>query len=169
MAQNNLLSPNSQIDLINNATIYINKNTVQFGREVYQFHNITGFGVTPIKNTNTPWILIIGLFMFGILLFAFPSSEVRVAGFVSIAIGVVGLMNNLREPINYGFGLYLNSGQQKIFVTPNKDNLNKIVQELYDYMNDDNKNGTYVVNIVRGNVHGNYIGGNGQENNMNFK
>lgn len=156
---------NNDTDIVDKAAIYINKKTVQFGQEVYQFHNITGFGVSKVKTGKVPILVIAGLFILG--LFSLNLNTQAAFGFVIAAI--VCIFVNLGIPQQYGLGLYLNSGQQKIFVTSDQTGLRKVVESLYKYMNSDENQGTYVVTVVRGNINGNYIGGNAVNNNLNFQ
>lgn len=153
-------------EIIEQATIYINKKTVQFGQEVYQFNHVIGFGVAPIKNP-IPDLWIILYFVFGMaLLFVYKNIF---WGTVLLLNAVLPWDNNYAQSSQYGLGLYLASGEKKIFVTSDKNSLTKIIQDLHNYMNNDEDKRTYVIDIVRGNIAGNYTAGTASSNNINFR
>lgn len=169
MAIENSGLQNKYQEVLGNATIYITKKTVQFGQEVYQFHNITGFGVSELARVLLPIQLILGLFLFGLFAANFPDSSARTFGIFMVIVSIVCLIYNQTQPRKYGLLIHLNSGGLKFFSTTDKQGLKQVVATLYEYMDTDKDLGTYVVNFVQGNVTGNFIGGNARENNVNFQ
>lgn len=166
-AKNNLLPDDKYTEIVKGATIYITKKTVQFGSDVYQFHNVTGFGISRIKTGNIfpiTWILV--LFVLGLIIGNVTGNSS--IGIIMVTLAIGGILSNVAQPKRYGLGIYLNSGHEKIFITNDVLGLKKIVAILYEYMDNKEKLGTYVVNIVEGNVTGNFIGGDAHKNNLNF-
>jgi hypothetical protein len=152
------------------ARIYITKKTVRFGQEVYQFNNITGFAVSTVKIPNiipTSWFLV--LFVLGSIIGIVPTNDARAIGILMSLIGFIGICSNFSQPKHRGLGIYLNSGHRKIFITTDIKGLEEIVAILYKYMDSDEEKGTYVVNVVGGNVTGNFVGGDAHNNNLDFK
>jgi hypothetical protein len=156
-------------EVVGSSTIYITNKTVQFGEEVYQFHNMTGFGVSEIPRILLPIKLILGLFLLGLFAANFPDDAARSFGIFLIVISLVCLVYNQVQPRKYGLAIYFNSGRSRFFSTRDKEGLKAVVATLYKYMDSDKDLGTYVVNIVEGSVTGNFIGGNAHENNVNFR
>jgi hypothetical protein len=169
MANNNLSPQTQYTEIINKpATIYITRKSVQFGQEVYQFINITGFAVTKRKAQNTipiSWLLV--LFVLGLIVGSIPNSVW--VGTTMVIIALLGIFSNVSQPQRYGLGLYLNSGHERIFITSDLKGLKAVVANLYEYMDSDDKKEAYVVNIVEGNVTGNFVGGDARHGNLNFQ
>jgi hypothetical protein len=169
MTNNNLFPQTKYTEIIDKpATIYITKKTVQFDREVYQFSNITGFAVTKRKAENLipiSWLLV--LFVLGLMMASIPNNNW--VGIIMVILALLGIFSNFSQPQRYGLGLYLNSGHERIFITSDIKGLKGVVAVLYEYMDSDEEKRAYVVNIVAGNVTGNFIGGDARNNNLNFQ
>lgn len=123
--------------------LYITKKTVRFGDDVYQFRNVTGFGIGEVKPKKIPFIVILGLFLLGIIMISFNSF----VGSIMLLCSIAALATNLSQPKLYGLELYLNSGDGKIFITRDIPFLKRTVGELYDFM-ESNKEETYTVTIT---------------------
>lgn len=160
MGGNNTSQQNTEIP-IRNATIEITKNTVKFGSDVYQFRNVTGFGVCPVRTFKVPLPLIGLFFIVGLFLFIFYTDDhgQKSAGFAMMFVAFLAFLYNTFWPLTYGLKLYLNSGSPlPIFISSDLKGLKKVVSVLYDFM-ESNDERTYKINIVEGNVEGNFIGG----------
>lgn len=164
MAANNIL-PQDTDKPIRNTTIKITKQTVRFGADVYQFRNVTGFGLAPVKNeTLFPIQFILGLFLIG-LLFA-NSSDGRIWGIIMILLAIAGFYANTSQPKKYGLKLYLNSGSPSpVFITSDMSGLEEVVSVLYKFM-ETNAEGTYIIHAedrsirIEGSVGGSVTAGN---------
>ncbi|BDA71830.1 hypothetical protein CAL7716_059960 [Calothrix sp. PCC 7716] len=138
------------------AYIEITKKTVRFGRNVYQFSNITGFGLVKIQNNY-------GLPIFCLILLLAAGGWLMTDGFrnyrwervlwggASIFIGIYAIIMILRIPTPYGFELELNSGKSRIITTRDIEGVKKIVSTLYDFMENEAEK-SLVVNIDQRNA-----------------
>lgn len=169
MANNNLLPQTKYTEIIDKpATIYITRKTVQFDKEVYQFVNITGFAVTKRKAENTiPILWLLLLLILGSIMASIPNNNW--VGIIMVLFSLLGVFSNFSQPQRYGLGLYLNSGHERIFITSDIQGLKEVVATLYEYMDSGDDKRAYVVNIVEGNVTGNFVGGDARRNNLNFQ
>ena len=167
MGGNNTSQQNTEIP-IRNATIQITKNTVKFGSDVYQFRNVTGFGVSPVRTTRVPLPFIGLFFIVGFFLFVFYTDDhgQKSAGFAMMFIALLAFLYNTFWPLTYGLKLYLNSGSPlPIFITSDLQGLKGVVSVLYDFM-ESNKDGSYVVYStdrsirIEGSVGGSVTAGN---------
>ncbi|MEG4458242.1 hypothetical protein [Microcoleus sp. N9_A1] len=152
---------------IGKATIEITKNTVQFDSDVYQFRNVTGFGVCPVPTAKVPSSWIWFSFIFGILINTnFPqNSDNRTGGMLMIGFAILSWAFNKLWPPKYGLKLYLNSGSPlPIFITRDVPGLKNVVSILYNFM-ESHEEGRYIVYStdrsikIEGSVRGNFIGG----------
>jgi hypothetical protein len=109
-------------------TIEITRNSVKFGTSVYQFRNITGFRVGDIPKEKFPLQLFLILTVAGILTFVF------VIGLIPLALAVWIIISHFAQIQKYGLILYLNSGEERIFISNDKSFLMEIVSKLYDFM-----------------------------------
>lgn len=160
----------------NDDTIEVTKNTVKFGNSVYQSKNVTGFTVGKVPKPAFPLIPFLGLCLigFGIRFSGIRFNGIRFNGiyleelvsaiFLLIGLGIF-IFHFAREQ-RYGLVLHLNSGQEKIFTSPDKKFLTRIVLELYKFMEEDTA-GTIAIDMsnrsitVTGDIHGsNMITGN---------
>jgi Family of unknown function (DUF6232) len=146
MAANNISSQDNDRPIWYDTKIYITKNTVKFGSDVYQFRNITGFGISPVKTEKFPFQWILGLFVIGLAVASyFNNFEIRAAGIIMAIVAIIWLILNTFMPEKYGLKLYLNSGSpMPIFVTTDMKGLEKVVDFLYNFM-ESNAEGSYVV------------------------
>lgn len=133
---------------LRNIKIEITKRTVRFGSEIYQFRNVTGFGISSVTtDVNTKNIFamqfILGLFVIGIFLANFP--DWRRWGVTLISISIGGLYANTSQPKEYGLKLYLNSGYPSpVFITRDIRGLKEVVSTLYNFM-ENNEEATYII------------------------
>lgn len=163
MAANNILPQNNDKP-IRNATIEITHRTVRFGSDVYQFRNVTGFGLAPVKNENLfPIQFILGVFVIGLFCANIP--DLRMWGIILVLVAIGGFYANTSQPKKYGLKLYLNSGSPSpVFITSDMPGLEKVVSVLYKFM-ESNEEGTYIIHAqdrsirIEGNFEGNFIGG----------
>lgn len=72
-------------------------------------------------------------------------------GVVLVLLAIGGIYFNISQPKRYGLELYVNSGDNKIFITRDLDGIKKVVSVLYEFMEND-KEGSYVINIDQSNV-----------------
>jgi Family of unknown function (DUF6232) len=136
--------------------IEITKKTVRFGRNVYQFSNITGFGLVKIKNNyGVPIFFLILLLLSGGWLMADGFRNYRwervLWGGASIFIGIYAIIMILRIPTPYGFELELNSGKTRIITTRDIEGVKNIVSTLYEFMESEVEK-SLVVNIDQRNA-----------------
>jgi hypothetical protein len=140
-ALNNLPQPNDKATIIDRPeSIVITKKIVKFGSCVYQFHNVTGFGLAKVKSSNKIPMLII-LLVFFVGAFLFISSffitwfyEQKEWGILVFLLGVVGGLVNLFLPKRIGLELYVNSGDNVIFITADKSGLMNVISQLCEFM-----------------------------------
>jgi hypothetical protein len=165
MAPNNILQDNTA-PIKKNETIYITKKTVKILSDVYQFRNVTGFGVAEFKPANLVSIkFILILFVIGLILGNIP--DTRIWGITIVSLALFGIILNVFQEKEYGLKLYLNSGGGPIFFTKDKEGLKQVVQKLYEFMQSD-KEGSYVVNVqdssirIEGSVGGSVIKGDAE-------
>lgn len=160
MLLNQILAANGKQTIEEKGFLEITNNTVKLANDVYQFRNVTGFGVGEVKTKGIPFNLIFILF-----LVAFVSGNIPGLGGWSLMFWVLvvgAVVYNFNRPKVYGLSLYLNSGHEIVFATENIDLLNRAVRTLKDFMENpqefkyvnitvekDNKG-----NIVVGDVHG---------------
>lgn len=164
MAANNLLPKDDNDRPLRNTRIEITKQTVRFDSDVYQFRNVTGFGLAPVKNENLfPIQFILGLFVIGLFCANIP--EWRFWGIIFVLAAIGGFYANTSQPKKYGLKLYLNSGSPSpVFITSDIQGLKDVVSILYKFM-ESNAEGTYVIHAedksirIEGNFEGNFIGG----------
>ncbi|MBD2181281.1 hypothetical protein H6S82_24745 [Planktothrix sp. FACHB-1355] len=157
MAENKQIIPGDRYtEILEGGTIKLTAKTVQFGSNVFQFHNVTGFGIAKVDTIKIPLGSLFILFIIGLVLGSLPN--ISLVGGLLVLGAIAGVIYNITQPQRYGLGLYLNSGHMKVFVTTDVRGLKIVVEDLCNYM-ENNKLGGYVVNIVGGNVTGNYIGG----------
>ena len=143
MAANNISSQNTERPIWDDTQIYITKNTVKFGFDVYQFRNITGFGISPVKTEKLPLQCILLLFV--IRFIVANNSANREVGILMAVVAIILFFLNTLMPEKYGLKLYLNSGSpMPIFVTTDMEGLEKVVYVLYKFM-ESNAEGSYLV------------------------
>lgn len=166
MAGNNSLFDDKSPEIIGNSTIYITKKSLQFGQQVYQLHNVTGFAASEISKILIPIKVLLALFVVGLLIGSFGN---QVVGYLMVGGSILGIVYNVLQPKQYGLAIYLNSGQVKFFTTTDKNSLTKLIASIYEYINSDKQLEPLVYNFVHGNVNGNFIGGHASSSNVNFR
>ncbi|MDB9526541.1 DUF6232 family protein [Oscillatoria sp. CS-180] len=146
------------ITLEKNKVITVTKRTVRFSRNVYQTHNIAGFGEGEVDIGTISWGLIIVAFIFGLILNSF-NIEV---GWLLVLAGIAGGVWNFFKPKHYGFLLTLNSGDKKLFVTTDQAGLKQVISVVYEFIETE-KDATYQISINNSQVKGNFIQGNAKD------
>jgi Family of unknown function (DUF6232) len=143
MAINDLLQNDSKTTIEPYKNINITKKTVRFGSDVYQFHNISGFGMAEIKNQNSAAVpLLLAAFVVGLILANFSFW----LGAIVCIVALLGIFSIVSTPKEYGLKLYINSGDKKVFITRDLNGIKQVVATLYEFMESE-KDGAYVINI----------------------
>lgn len=113
--------------------ITVTPRIVKFGDDIYQLSNVTGFGGTIIdegrRGFKAPWVLIIILGLIGLFGLFFGNDFMSL--FLILTIGLV-VLRFIGSSTVYGFGLYLNSGEVRVFKTDNKQFVVNVVNILYE-------------------------------------
>lgn len=161
MLLDQMLASNDKQTIEEKGFLEITKNTVKLENDVYQFRNVTGFGVGNVKTKRIPFNLIFILFIVALVAGALPGFGGWSIMFWLLAIGAI--VYNFTRPKVYGLSLYLNSGNEIVFATEDMDFLKRAVRVLKDFMENPIE-GKYVNidvgrdhkgNIIVGDVHGN--------------
>lgn len=148
MAIDNIMQNNNDCIIDRPEPILITKKTVKFGADLYQFKNITGFGLAEVKNNNIfPTPLILGTFILGITM----TFVYQILGILIIVAAIGGFLANISQPRRYGLKLYTNSGNNTIFVTTDIQGVKRVVSLLYEFMESETE-GSYVINIDQRNA-----------------
>lgn len=159
MATANSFGSNQNITLEKNKVITVTKRTVRFAKNVYQTHNITGFSEGEVDIGTIPWGIIIIVFILALIVGSFNGGVASYLMFAAIG----GAVWNFVKPKHYGLLLTLNSGDQKLFVTTDKENLKRVLEVVYDFIESE-KDATYQISVNNSQVKGNfiqgYVGGN---------
>lgn len=135
--------------------IVITKKTVRFGNYVYQFRNVTGFGLFIPKGSlfdkiiagTLVFLLLGGLSLAG----AKISSLLTIVGWIITGFSLLFTILILSKSKPQGMILYLNSGDSMIFESNDINGIKKVVSILYKFMESD-KEGSYIVNIDQRNA-----------------
>jgi hypothetical protein len=143
---------NQSTTLEKNTKIFVTKKTVRFGKNVYQTHNIAGFSEGEVDIGQIPWVLVLLLLLFSLIVNSFNGG----IGALLLLAGLAGGIWNLVKPKHYGFLLTLNSGDKKLFVTPDKDGLKKVIIDIYDFIEKE-KDATYEISIINSTITGNFV------------
>jgi hypothetical protein len=118
--------------------IEITKNTVKFGSSIYQFKNVTGFKVGEQPKSKIPFFVAFLLAFLGSIFYlignTIGNSLWLQFGQVSLALSALICYVNITQIPSYGLNLSLNSGEERFFVSKDKEFLMKIVNTLYDFM-----------------------------------
>lgn len=155
MSTSNPFGSGQSVTLEENKTITITKRTVRFGTTVYQTENIAGFSEGNVNLGTFPWLLIIIFIAVGLIVFSFS----KATGWFFLLVGIGGTIWNLVKPKHYGFLLTLNSGDKKLFVTKDREGLDKVIKVIYDFIETE-KEATYQIKIENSKIKGNFIQGN---------
>ena len=129
--------------------IEITRNTIKFGSSLYQFRNLTGLTIGKIPKKNFP---IVPTLIFGVAGILFLFFDQRWIGLISLAVVLFFVVRYLNEKKLYGLILYLNSGQERIFLSNDHKFLMKIVNGLYDFMSKQME-GSFTANFVDNSTH----------------
>jgi hypothetical protein len=156
MATANPLGSNQSVTLERNKVITITKRTVRFSSNVYQTHNIAGFGEGEVDIGTIPWIILIVVFIIGLIIGVFNINNGVCLLLIVASIG--GAVWNFFKPKHYGFLINLNSGDKKLFTTTDKENLQKVIAVIYELIETD-KEATYQLSVNNSKVNGNFIQG----------
>ncbi|MEO0843195.1 MAG: DUF6232 family protein [Cyanobacteria bacterium J06643_5] len=153
------------IVLERNKVITITNRTVRFGAEVYQTHNIAGFGEGEVEIGRISWIILIPMFLVGSLLasMSYYNRELATIGIILVIASFAGVVWNAQKPKHYGFLITLNSGDKRFFITTDKPGLKRVTSTIYDILELD-KEATYQVTVNNGDIKGNFIQGHAQGN-----
>ncbi|MEO1428813.1 MAG: DUF6232 family protein [Cyanobacteria bacterium J06633_8] len=162
MSVSTLSKDSKNIVLERNKVITITNRTVRFGAEVYQTHNIAGFGEGEVRIPSVPWIGVILMFLLSpLLVFLGASSRNPLLGLLGICLFLASFFcaaSNIFESKHYGFVITLNSGDKRFFLTTDKSGLKRVTSTIYDILELD-KEATYQVTVNNGDIKGNFIQG----------
>jgi len=150
----NPLGGNQSITLEQNKVIFVTKRTVRFARNVYQTHNIAGFGEGEVDIGSIPWGLVIIVLIVGLIISPFNGF----VGWLLILAAIGGAVWNFIKPKHYGLLLTLNSGDKKLFTTTDKPGLKQVISVVYDFIETE-KDATYQISINNSQVKGNFVQG----------
>ncbi|MEP6515581.1 DUF6232 family protein [Microcoleus vaginatus] len=145
---NNIQRQNNKVLVIDKPEpILVTKKVIKFGSYVYQFRNVTGFGFAYVKTPNkVPTIVILILLISGTFLLYSQSGQQAGFGLLILLLGVAGVMENLMQPKRIGLELYVNSGDNVIFVTADKSGVRDVISQLCEFMESDTED-IKVINI----------------------
>lgn len=160
MGLNAFLSGDDNTKIAQADVIYITDRIVKFGDDIYQFRNVTGFGIGGVKAKKPPFLLV-GFFLFLFIVGYYISIQFNNLWGLLIS-GISGIVLQVQadnyQPKRYGLKLYLNSGDAQIFITSDTVWLKRSVRSLYDFMNNAEE-GSYMTIQIGGNITGNIIQG----------
>lgn len=161
MGSPNSSGSNQNITLEKNKTIIVTQRTVSFSYNVYQTHNITSFTEGEVEIPGIPWRTIgICLIAFIIIGINHGNNPILISlAYVLLAATIAGVVRNLTKPKHYGLLLTLNSGDQTLFTTKNKESLKQVIGVIYEFIETE-KEATYKISISNSEVSGNFIQGN---------
>jgi hypothetical protein len=145
---------NQSITLEWNKVITISKKTVRFSKNVYQTHNIAAFGEGYVDIGTIPWGIIIVVAILGLIMASFARGE----GWLLVLAAIGGATWNFVKPKHYGFLITLNSGDKKLFITTDKEGIQKVISVIYDLI-EAKKEATYEISINHSQIKGNFIQG----------
>ena len=118
--------------------IVVTKKVVKFGSYVYQFRNVTGFGIANVKTPyKVPPLVILILLFLSAILFSQSDPTARGFGLLILLLGCAGVIENLSQPKRIGLELYVNSGDNVIFVTTDKSGIREVISQLCEFMESD--------------------------------
>jgi hypothetical protein len=145
---NNIQRQNDKVLVIDKPeAIVVTKKVVKFGSYVYQFRNVTGFGIANVKTPYRihPIVILIFLLLSAIL---FSQSDPKAQGFglLIFLLGLAGVIDNLSQPERIGLELYVNSGDHVIFITVDKSGIREVISQLCEFMESDTED-IKVINI----------------------
>lgn len=152
MLLDTFLQPSDNTTIAKSSTLYLTNKTLRFGDDVYQFRNVTGFGIGEVKPKKIPFLFIFGFFVAG---FVVRNSNGYFGGTLLI-ISILAFVINISQPKLYGLKVYLNYGDGQIFITSDTAWLGRAIGVLNDFM-ENAQDGNYLSINVGGNFAGNMI------------
>jgi hypothetical protein len=118
--------------------IVVTKKVVKFGSSVYQFRNVTGFGIANVKTPYKVHPLVILIFLLvGTGLVSQSDKTTQGFGILILLLGLAGVIDNLSQPQRIGLELYVNSGDNVIFVTADRSGIREVISQLCEFMESD--------------------------------
>lgn len=130
--------------------ILITKRIIQFRGEVYQFSNVTGFSfqrlqpeVIPLRKESViPWLIICSVSVWYIFSAPSPLYSGRLYTLIAYAALIFSILRIIQIELapssfmkeRYGLILTLNSGDSRIFPSYEKEEVLKVVDEIYAFM-----------------------------------
>lgn len=148
------------IALERNKVITLTNKTVRYGTEVYQTHNIVGFGEGKVDIGTIPWILLIIILFVALILPAVPFIG-SMSAFLFLSFSIGGLCWNLFKPKHYGLLMTLNSGDKKLFVTSDFSGLKHVTSTIYELIEKD-REAAYQITVQNSQIKGNFVQGYAQ-------
>jgi hypothetical protein len=110
--------------------IEITRNTIKFGTSLYQFKNLTGLKVGKIDKKMFPFQIVLPFGIGGLFIYNLNN----LFGIIFILVAIIWTVKHFMQIQQYGLILYLNSGQQRIFISDDRKFLMNIVSEIYKLM-----------------------------------
>ncbi|GAB4191285.1 MAG: hypothetical protein Fur006_34230 [Coleofasciculaceae cyanobacterium] len=156
MVLNAFLSGDNNTKIAEARILYLTKKTVRFGDDIYQFRNVTGFGIGKVKPKKISMKVILILFFLGPFVGLIPG--LTFLGLIMLLLAIAAIFSNIVQPQLYGLQLYVNSGDAQIFITSDTDWLKRAVGKLYDFM-ENSEEGSHMTIQVGGEVSGTIIQG----------
>ncbi len=138
MATDNLFNKSADEIIKGSNIISITKRTVRFGSDVYQFKNVTGFGLFIESSTRIPKIILNLATLFTAISLiggmTAQTSGVLVVGLFSLILTIVLYSINNNPAKIYGLKLYLPANESKIFISQDDQGIRNIIANLYEFM-----------------------------------
>ena len=125
---------------IDSVEIIITPNTVRFGTDVYQFKNVTGFGLVITRKIVPEWIIGSMYLVAGILLIMGNTVTSINGNFWGVFLAIIAtiLIFYNRHPITtYGLKIYLPCNEDKIFLSRDYNGIKQVIHKLYEFMEQD--------------------------------
>jgi hypothetical protein len=157
------LGSNQSITLERDKVITLTKRTLRFSKNVYQTHNIAGFSEGDVDIGTIPWVMIIVGLIIGLIFTSFNNA----IGWLLILGAIGGAVWNFVKPKYYGFLVTLNSGDKKLFITTDKEGIQKVISVIYDLIEAEQE-ATYQISVTNSQIKGNFIQGH-TGGNVSFK
>ena len=109
--------------------ILVTKKTVTYGSSVYQVRNITGFKAGKIPKEKFPFQSVIGLVAVGVVLISFTAW-----GWLLLILAGFLIYQHFSQTQYYGLSIFLNSGKELFFRSPDQTFVDKAVAQVYRLM-----------------------------------
>lgn len=120
--------------------ITITSNTLRFGTDVYQFKNVTGFGLVITRKIVPEWIIGLMYFTSGILLIigtGVSSTNLHHWSVFLIIISTILIFYNRHPITTYGLKIYLPCNEDRIFLSNDYNGIKEVIHKLYEFMEQD--------------------------------